>query len=149
MVETLKVIFMFVSGLLLLIKGGDFYISNSKVIGTATDDSPIVVPTEEQLGLSGSLDTGDGIYIESNYGYPISMTITGDCEISHTARTAMALRVFPVADYVKVSIDGGVFTSDVTEYLSEDYICVEEEMQVEGSEETVIVYRVSLKNEAN
>lgn len=133
----------------MLIKGGDFYISNSKVIGTATDDSPIVVPTEEQLGLSGSLDTGDGIYIESNYGYPISMTITGDCEISHTARTAMALRVFPVADYVKVSIDGGVFTSDVTEYLSEDYICVEEEMQVEGSEETVIVYRVSLKNEAN
>lgn len=131
----------------MLIKGGEFYISNSKVIGTATDDSPIVVPTEDQLGLSGSLDTGDGIYIESNYGYPISLSITGDCEISHNARTARALRVFPEADFVKVSIDGGIFSSDVSSFLTEDYQCVEEEMQVEGSEETVTVYRVSVKVE--
>ncbi len=133
----------------IIVKGGDIYISNSKVIGTATDDSPIVVPTEEKLGLSGSLDTGDGIYIESNYGYPINLKITGTSEISHTARTAMAVRVFPEADYVKVSIDGGIFSSDVSAFITEDYQCVEEEMQVEDSEETVTVYRVSLKDKTN
>ncbi|MBR6650148.1 MAG: hypothetical protein IKL36_01925 [Clostridia bacterium] len=129
----------------MLIKGGDFYISNSKVIGTATDDSPIVVPTEELLGNSGSLDTGDGIYIESNYGYPISLTVTGDSEISHTARTAKAIRVFPQVDYVQVMIDGGLFSSDVSAFITEDYQCVAEEVPVEGSEETVTMYRVSLK----
>ncbi len=133
----------------LAVKGGDIRISNSKVIGTATDDSPIVVPTEDKLSMSGFSDTGDGIYIESNYGYPVKLTITGDCEISHNARTARAIRVFPEAEHVKVYIDGGVFTSDVSDFLTEEYQCVEEEKQVEGSEETITVYKVSLKEETN
>ncbi len=126
----------------LIIKGGDIRIADSTVIGTATDDSPITAtPTEDQLGMSGSLDTGDGIYIESNYGYPITLTVSGDSVINHTAKSAQALRVFPAVEHVDVTLTGGTYSSNVNEYLDEGYICESKIVTEEGGE-SVTVYKV-------
>lgn len=106
------------------IKGGQITVIDSKVTGTGTDDE-VVDPNVTGPAVSGYQDTGDGIYIESDYLYPISLTIMGDCEITHTAATACAVRMYPEAVYVKISISGGMFDSDVTVYLADGCICTE------------------------
>lgn len=106
------------------IKGGNITVMDSKVMGLGTDDQ-VVDPEVAGVAVSGSQDTGDGIYIESDYGYAITLTISGDCEITHTASTAKAVRVYPAAAHVKTNITGGIFDSDVTEYLADGYRCEE------------------------
>lgn len=106
------------------IKGGQITVIDSKVSGTGTDDD-VVDPNVTGPAVSGYQDTGDGIYIESDYLYPISLTIMSDCEITHTAATACAVRMYPEAAHVKISISGGMFDSDVTVYLTDGCICTE------------------------
>ena len=106
------------------VKGGNVTILDSTISGTGTD-SDVVDPNVVGLGKSGYLDTGDGVYIESDYNYAISVQISGDTTITHTASTACAVRVFPEAPHVKMQIIGGTFDSDVTPYLAAGYVCTE------------------------
>ena len=106
------------------IKGGQITVIDSKVSGTGTDDE-VVDPNVTGPAVSGYQDTGDGIYIESDYQYPVSLTIMGDSEITHVASSAYAVRMYPEAPHVKSSISGGSFDSDVTAYLADGYICTE------------------------
>lgn len=106
------------------IKGGQITVIDSKVSGTGTDDE-VVDPNVTGPAVSGYQDTGDGIYTESDYQYPVSLTIMGDSEITHVASSAYAVRMYPDVPHVKISISGGSFDSDVTAYLADDCICTE------------------------
>jgi hypothetical protein len=52
------------------IKGGDIRIKSSTITGTG----PAFVGELKPSG-SGFVDTGDGIYIEANYDYPVTLEI--------------------------------------------------------------------------
>lgn len=106
------------------IKGGTVTVMDSKIHGLGTD-SQVENPEVVGVAVSGCRDTGDGIYIESDYLYPISLTISGDCEMTHVASTAKAVRVYPAGNHVKVQISGGSYDSDVTKYLKDGYRCTE------------------------
>lgn len=107
------------------VKGGNVTIIDSKILGTGEAD--VVDPETTTPNKSGFLDTGDGVYIESDYGYPVVLKISGACEISHKAATAKAVRVYPEATHVRTLITGGQFDSDVTQYLADGYVCTENE----------------------
>lgn len=106
------------------IKGGNAVIVDSTVSGTGVD-TDVQDPNVVGVAVSGYRDTGDGLYIESDYNYPISVHISGSTVMSHTASTAYAVRVYPAAAHVKMQITGGTYDSDVTAYLAEGYICKE------------------------
>jgi len=108
------------------LKGGDLVVLDSNIMGLATD-AEAVVPTENQLGNSGFIDTGDGIYVEDSYGYPMSVTVSGTSKVTSTAQSAQAVRVFPETGRVKVSITSGTFGTDVSAYLQAGYLCTKTE----------------------
>ena len=129
MQSELNVIGSTVSGMTgIAIKGGNANIIDSSITGTGTD-ADVVDPHVVGLGRSGFLDTGDGVYIESDYNYAISVSISGNTEITHTASTAYAVRVYPEAPHAKLEITGGTFDSDITQYLAEGYSCEEADGQ--------------------
>ena len=104
------------------VKGGNITIIDSTVSGTGTDGQ-VIDPNVEGVAVSGYQDSGDGLYIESDYNYAISAQISGETTITHTASTAYSVRVFPEAPHVKMQITGGTFDSDVTPYLAEGHVC--------------------------
>lgn len=104
------------------IKGGDVYVNDSIVKGLATD-AEAVVPTEDKLSGSGFVDSGDGIYIETSYGYPVNLYVTGSSDISCTAQTAYAVRVYPEIPGVNVYLSGGYYNTDVSALLQPGYVC--------------------------
>ncbi len=66
--------------------------------------------------VSGSKDTGDAVYIEANYGHPISLIIKGESELKASDPRSMALRVYEEdAPNVTVEIISGIFSSEVLE----------------------------------
>lgn len=106
----------------LAIKGGDVYVNDSTIKGLATDGEA-VIPTEDKLTGSGFVDTGDGIYLETSYGYPINLTVSGNSSISCTAQTAQAVRVYPENPVVKIWLNGGYYSTDVSALLQPGYVC--------------------------
>lgn len=83
------------------IKGGTVDIYGGTITGTGAAQEP----TAQKSGYS---DTGDGIYIEANYGHDIVLTIDGDSVIK--SENGKSLQVFePDAPNVTVRIISGVF----------------------------------------
>ena len=67
------------------------------------------------MPVSGFTDTGDGIYIETNYGYPIMLELSDGCDI--ISENAQSLRIFDDPSNVHVNIinayiDGELVLSD-------------------------------------
>jgi hypothetical protein len=84
------------------IKGG----SVSVVDSTITGKGPQTVP--EKFANSGFVDTGDAIYVETNYGTPILLEISGDTVLN--SDNSYSLQVFePDAKNVKIRIYSGTF----------------------------------------
>lgn len=104
------------------VKGGDVTVLDSTVIGVGKN-SEVTVPTENNVSNSGFVDSGDGIYAETTYGYPISIAVSGTSVVQRTASTAQAVRVFPETDNVRVEITSGTFDTDVSAYLAPGYVC--------------------------
>ena len=70
---------------------------------------------------SGFTDTGDAIYVETNYNYPIDLTIGGDTKL--IATHGFSLQVYdPNADWVNIVIENGdaVVLSDLVEKFIDD-----------------------------
>ena len=83
------------------IKGGNVSVNGATVKGVGLRQKPIASG-------SGCSDTGDGIYIETNYGYPIFLQIDGDSKIESVY--GYSLQVFePDAPNVTVQIYSGIF----------------------------------------
>ena len=80
----------------LVLKGGSANIIASTVSGTGDLKEPTELP------VSGFNDTGDGIYIETNYGYEITLEISGASEI--TSANGQSLRIYNDETNVSVHI---------------------------------------------
>lgn len=94
------------------IKGGSVSVVKSTVIGKGADQDPV-------FSDSGFADTGDGIYIETNYGYKILLEISEDSAIH--SEYGLSLQVFDSkATHVDVKIYSGVFDEE----QPDDYIAV-------------------------
>lgn len=95
------------------IKGGHLKIVSSTITGKGAAYNP----KEEDIGKSGIIDTGDGVYIETNYGYEITLEVSEDKTLPEsdrktvlTADYACGLRVFEdTAPNVSVKIHAGTF----------------------------------------
>ena len=106
------------------IKGGTIHVLGSTVTGEGEKQAPA-------LGNSGFSDTGDGIYIETNYDYDILLTIdgaqlTGAADIDYresyiNSEYGYSLQICePDADNVTVRIYSGVFDEEQKrEHLAE------------------------------
>ena len=91
------------------LKAGIIEIIDSHIYGTGPYGDP-------GYAVSGSKDTGDAVYIEANYGHPISLIIKGESELKANDSQSMALRVYePDATNVTVEIISGTFSSEVLE----------------------------------
>ena len=97
------------------IKGGTVNIIGSTVEGKGEGKDVI-----EKFANSGFNDTGDAVYIETNYGYPIELNIS-DLETRQSLLTSAhqySYRIYePDATWVKVNITGGIF-QDVADLAS-------------------------------
>ena len=95
----------------LALKGGHTMVIDSKVTGTGeTQNTPA-------YSLSGFTDTGDGIYLETNYPWDVSVEIYGTSTVRGAAQ---AVRVFATdATNASVTIYGGTFSSDVAQFVAD------------------------------
>lgn len=111
----------------LVVKGGFVDVNNSVITGKGVYTELPADP--EKLSLSGWTDTGDGVYLEANYvDRETSITISGaETQIQGLQTNTQAVRLFPIGPnyaHAQIEITGGVYNTDVTEYLMEGYICV-------------------------
>ena len=104
----------------LAVKGGFVDIVDSTITGTG--EYQALPPDANGLSMSGWWDTGDGVYLESNYSqWETRITISGEkTSIIGTQSGTLAVRQFPSdAQTAKIEIFGGTFSSDVTDYLAQ------------------------------
>lgn len=96
----------------LAIKGGDVSVINSEINGVGPNGAPGFYG-------SGCADTGDGIYIETNYNNDILLEISGNSVI--TSVNSRSLQVYELdAPQVTVKIYSGVFDEpQPEEYIAE------------------------------
>lgn len=86
------------------IKGGSVSIVDSKINGTGTTHNT------PAFGGSGFSDTGDAVYIETNYDYEILLEISGSSTLTKKAADSRSLRVYKEdATNVAVKIYSGTF----------------------------------------
>lgn len=110
------------------LKAGIIEIIDSKIYGTGPYGEP-------GYAVSGSKDTGDAVYIEANYGHPISLIIKGESELKADDSQSMALRVYEEdAPNVTVEIISGTFSSEVLEnWVADGSILSSDKKAVTGS----------------
>lgn len=120
----------------LVVKGGTVNIVSSDIYARG--------PYKEitDITMNGWTDTGDGLYLETNYGFDIEVNISGDTVITSTVDNTYALREYPLADNVVVNITGGSFSSSVESFLSDGYI------ETETMREDIGYYTVSKEEQA-
>ena len=95
------------------VKAGSLYVMDSAVTGTGEYGAP-------KLADSGFADTGDGIYVETNYNHDILVEVSGDSVITGTQEKTNAIQVFePDAKQVTVNVYGGTFSTSVEQFLAE------------------------------
>lgn len=81
----------------IIVKGGTVSIVESEVTGTGAENDP----TSQG---SGASDTGDALYIETNYGFDISVEIESSELTCSGTPAGKSIRVYPEADNVEVKI---------------------------------------------
>lgn len=97
------------------IKGGDVIITDCTIIGEGPGKDP-------ELTSSGSSLTGDGIYMETNYEWPISVVISGDNTVVKS-NNALAVRKYKAnASNGTIRISGGTYSTDVSEFLAKGFV---------------------------
>lgn len=102
-------------------KAGSLYVIDSTVTGTGA-----YAPAADQV--SGFTDTGDGIYVEANYGHSILVEVSGSSTVTGTQDQTNAIQVYePDATNVTVRVYGGTFSTGVAAFLAEN--CVQTESQ--------------------
>lgn len=96
----------------LAVKGGTVYVIDSVVKGVGEAGEP-------GHSLSGWMDTGDGIYLETTYQRTTKVYISGSSTLV-TSANAQAVRKYEYeATHAEISISGGSFSTDVSAYLAE------------------------------
>ena len=100
------------------IKGGEANIIDTDIRGLG----PAIAEGDLAFGKSGYCDTGDAVYIETNYGYDIELNISEGSILTTADENAKSLRVFEEdATNVVISIESGTFDEEQPlEYLAEN-----------------------------
>ena len=102
----------------IVVKGGTVTVEDSTIRGIGAIDE-IDQPAYLNSGFSV---TGDGIYLEANYEWTTDIKITGS-KTNVSSASALAVRKFEAdAAGANVVIDGGTFSTDVSEYLAMDAV---------------------------
>lgn len=112
-------------------KAGSLYVIDSTVVGTGA-----YAPAAYQV--SGSTDTGDGIYVEANYNHEILVEVRGNSTVTGTEAKTNAIQVYkPDAENVTVRVYGGSFSTSVEAFLAEN--CV----QTKSDEKFIVTQNTS------
>lgn len=123
----------------IVVKCGSARIQDSTVIGLG--DQTLQAP-----GLSGGgfYDTGDGVYVETNYTWSeTTVEITGNSKVSARAEQSMAVRKYlPDADNATIIVTGGLFSTDVSDFVPKGYEC----RQLNDSDEDEFHYIVAVRD---
>jgi len=102
------------------VKGGDVHIIDSVITATGDGDPTNMTPG---VSNSGVTDTGAGIYLETNYGWSMSVTVEGSRTVVNSEKD-LAIRVnLPNAPNATVRVMGGTFNSSVADFVADGYIC--------------------------
>lgn len=75
----------------------------------------------------GFSDTGDGIYVETNYKHPVEISVKGQSHV--VSKNGYAIQVYePDATWVSVVLTGGTYSSDVTAFLPAEgsHVCTKQ-----------------------
>ena len=118
----------------IVLKGGTTNIIESTVRGIGDEIPPTEMP------VSGFNDTGDGIYIETNYGYEIALRISRESTIE--SENGEAIRVFEENDpnvsveIISAYLNGEFFASDNGEFVDAADAVFAEETEIPMTEET-------------
>jgi len=95
------------------VKGGSVNIVSSVIRGTGD-------ALEPTYSVNGWTDTGDGVYLEANYEWNTEINISGDCLVTST--NSEAVRMFaPDAENAKITVSGGRYSTDISQYLADGY----------------------------
>ncbi len=106
------------------IKGGTIHIADSTLTALSGDAYADSVE-EPQFSSSGFTMTGAGVYVETNYNYPCSITLSGDTVV--TAVYADALLQYESTNVLyTMTVTGGKYSSDVSAFLPDGYRCVKD-----------------------
>lgn len=96
------------------IKAGTVDIENSVILGTGAKGEPA-------FSNNGYTDTGDAVYIETNYEVDITLNISGENTLVKSTNS-YAIQVYdPVAPQVNVNVTGGTYSSDITGFMPSGY----------------------------
>lgn len=107
----------------LVVKGGTVSVNDSVISGIGTEDQI----SEPQYSNSGFTDTGDGIYLEANYEWEATITVTGNKTVV-TSANAFAVRKYMFEDSDSdIYIHSGTYNTDVSEYLADGVMQSENE----------------------
>lgn len=105
----------------LAIKGGTVVITDSTITALSGDDyADDVVPPA--FSGSGYANTGAGVYVETNYNYPCSVTIGGNTVITSVYADAI-LKFEDTNEMFTISVTGGKYSHDVSAFVAEGYTC--------------------------
>ena len=105
----------------LAIKGGTVVITDSTITALSGDDYADDVEPPAFSG-SGYANTGAGVYVETNYNYPCSVTIGGDTVVTSVYADAI-LKFEDTSDMFTISVTGGKYSHDVSAFVAEGYTC--------------------------
>ena len=101
------------------IKGGTITLVDTQIHSVPCEG---LTPAEPGFAGSGYVDTGAGVYVETGYNYPCTVTITGDSEV--TSANADAVLFYESTNPLyTVTLTGGKYSSDVSAFLADGYVC--------------------------
>lgn len=106
------------------IKGGTVVITDSTVTALSGDDYEDEVESPAFSG-SGYANTGAGVYVETNYEYPCSVTVGGDTTVTSVYAEAI-LKFEDTNEKFAITVTGGRYSHDVSAFVAEGYECVKD-----------------------
>lgn len=103
------------------VKAGHVIVEDSIVSGEDPTDS--ISPSTPAFSKSGYTDTGDGVYVETNYGWEITVEIKGD-KTKVTSEEGRAVEQYALdAANSHITVTGGSFSHDIGQFVSDGYTC--------------------------
>ena len=100
------------------VKGGDVHIIDTVITANGDGDPTNMTPG---FAVSGFMDIGSAIYLETNYEWSMSVTVEGD-KTAVSSEKDLAIRVnLPNASNATVTVKGGTFNTSVADFVAEGY----------------------------
>ena len=106
------------------IKGGTVEIVGSTITALSGDAYAGMIEPPAFLN-SGYANTGAGVYVETNYNYPCSVTIGGNTTVTSVYADAI-LKFEDTNEVFDIIVKGGKYSHDVSAFVADGYECVKD-----------------------